>query len=274
MTPTATIDLSGLNGLIYDFQDALIGAGEDGDLPKTVKDQGRLLAWEASTQLGPKKESRGEAKVLADVKQTFAPGPVEVFEFSKRQGAGGDSGLTWLYSGPDFLVGVPQENLQPAMSATTMRSKQRELNEQVKGKAWTQIGKRGKQVVMKWNRIVVKRSAFESLLKMKNKRVGRMRATFAYAAHRLGMDRIPRWISRHFETVAADGAAIYNDAKLNDRTAPSIEFGSSVPGIENFTEQINNAVDRRFHLLTAKIQNIISGYAGDCSAGRRIKRKA
>lgn len=273
MNPTVMIDLSGLNGQLLALQDALVGAGQDGDLSTVIKGEGRLLAMEVSTQLGPKEKARGEAKVYQAVKQTFAPGPETVFEASKRNGRGGDSGLTWLYAGPDFLVGVPMENLQPGLSATQAREQQRGLNQKVSGNAWTKIGRRGKQAVMKWNRIILNRAAFDRLVRDKNTRVGRMRATFAYAAHLLGQSRIPGWISRHFDKVAADGAALYDATKLNDRTAPALAFGSRVPGIENFQEQIDRAVDNRFAKLTVRIAGLIQNYSADWKAGRKISRK-
>lgn len=274
MNTFAVIDLSGLNGQFQAYQDALIGAGQDGDLQLIVKDEGRLLAWDISKALGPRKKSRGEAKVYQDAKRTYAPGPLVAFPQSKRQGAGGDAGLTWLYAGPTFLVGVEHENLQPNLSDTAMRQEQAANNQRTKGKAWLAIGRRGKQAVMKWNRVIVTRGAFNSFVRSKNERVGRMRATFAYAAHMLGQSRIPGWIARHFQKVAADGRAIYNPEKLQNKVAPALQFGSGAPGIENFTELIENSVERRSQMLAAKIGAIIAGYSADWKSGRKISRKS
>jgi len=273
METLAVIDLSGLNGQLQDLQDALIGAGQDGDLVTIVKDEGRLLAWEISKQLGPQEKSRGEAKVYQDAKRTYAPGPLQAFPQSKRNGAGGDSGLSWLYAGPEFLVGAEQENIQPNLTATAMRQAQAANKARIKGKAWLDIGRRGKQAVLKWNRIIVTRGAFDSFVRSKNARVGRMRATFAYAAHMLGQGRIPGWISRHFQKVATDGRAIYDASKLQNKVAPSLQFGSGAPGIDNFTEMIENGVERRTHLLSAKIGAIIASYSADWKAGRKVSRK-
>ena len=274
MNTSADINLTGLNQLIFELNDVLLGAGGgDGDLAKTIHGEARLLAWEISKALGPAVKSMGEDNVLRDAKKTFAPGPVEVFEMSKRNGRGGDSGLTWLYAGPDFLVGVPPENLQLGLSAPAMRRQHQDLKTKINGNAWARIGKRGKQVIQKWNRIIVKRAAFDSFVRAKNARVGRLRATFAYAAHMLGQKRIPSWISRHFNQVAAEGRAIYDQSKLNDRVAPSLQFGSAAPGIANYEPIIIDAIETGTYKIAAKIQDIIHGYAEDWKAGRKITRK-
>jgi hypothetical protein len=273
MNTFAVIDLSGLNSQFQALQDALIGAGQDGDLQTIVKDEGRLLSWEISKQLGPQEKARGEAKVYQDAKRTYAPGPLQAFPQSKRNGASGDSGLTWLYAGPTFLVGAEMENIQPNLSATAMRKDQATNKKRITGKAWLDIGRRGKQAVLKWNRVIVTRGAFDSFVRSKEERVGRMRATFAYAAHMLGHSRIPGWISRHFQKVSTDGRAIYDASKLQNKVAPSLQFGSGAPGIDNFTDMIVNGVERRSHLMSAKIAGIIAGYSADWRSGRRITPK-
>jgi hypothetical protein len=270
----SSIELTMFNARIAELQEALVGAGEDGDLSTSIKGEGRLLAWEISTELGPRKKENGEHKVYLDAKKTFFPEPTKTFPENKRNGKGGDSGLSWLYAGPDFIVGVPQENFQMGISESAMRDQHKSLAEKVSGKAWSKIGKRGKQSVMKLNRIIVKREAFNRFIKSKQTRVGRMRATFAYAAYMLGQTRIPAWVSRHFDKVSADGRAIYDQSKLNDKVSPSLTFGSGAPGIENFEPMIESAVETRLHKLTAKIQDIIHGYSKDWMAGRKITKKA
>lgn len=263
-----------LNGRITELMEALEGAGQPGDLATLMKEEGGRLALECAQQVGPATRADASDKVYQDAKKTYAPEPRKVFPSNKQNGRGGDSGLTWLYGGPDFLVGIPPENLQPSLSESGMRQNLAENKKATIGNAWARIGKRGAQVIQKWNRIVIKRATFNAYVAGKQKRIGRLKAIFAYTAQMLGQTRIPKWVSVHFDQLQGEGKIIFDVTKLTDRQAPEISFGGSAPGlITNFEDKIAGAVETRSHKVFARTQDIIHGYAADWMAGRRITRK-
>lgn len=283
MIPLASIDLSRFNGNIAMIQEALIGAGGDGDLQILVANAGAELAMTISDSLGPKSKPAAEAYVRQDVRSVFQDGPNQIFPIDQR----GSGDMTWLFAKSDMLFGVLTENFQPSLSESGMQStlRNRQLNRvgvssEVSRsgviKARTILGQRGKQRVVRLNRILVQRGRTASLAKsITNKRVGRLRATFAYAAHQLGRERIQKWIKDKFDQVSEDGSAIFNPMKLQNKEAPTLEFGGRAPGlIENFEGKILEAVDKASDRLANIASALIHGYAKDWESARRITSKA
>jgi len=269
------IDMTGWNR----FKDALIlslvGTGQDGDFHKVVKSQAGLLAWEISAQIGPSTKQKGQAKVNRDVAKEFSPGPDRAFDQSKRKPKHGETGITWLYAGPSFLVGVRDADLEPQMETGEMKKKldaARAANFP-RGKAWVGLGKRGRQHVQLHNRTIVSKDRYFALVKAVSDRIGRLRATFASAAEHLGKRNIPKWIKDLFPSVRSDGAAIFEFSGSADNF--NLAFGSRAPGVMSnptIQKKIHNAVHTREHKMEAAVNKLLAGYTYDWNTGRVFRR--
>lgn len=282
MIPLGEIDLSRLNGQLQMLQDALVGAGQPGDMQIIVKDEARLLAMEISNSLGPSSKEIGERRIRSDMKSVFMDMPPFQFQGNKT----GQGSIHWLVATPKKLFGVGLDDYEPNLSISGMKDRLREhqvirvgvsaqVTRQGLRKKQTYLGQRGKQRMVQINRIMVPRGQTAALAKdIADKKVGRLRATFAYAANLLGQTRIPAWIKKHFETVAANGRAIFDGSKLNDKQAPTIVFGSAAPGIENFEGIVLEAIDRRESKLYTRISGIIHGYSTAWKAGLPLRTTA
>jgi hypothetical protein len=269
---TVSFDLSGMNRLLGAIQGALIFNGEEADARVLTKQEARLLAWEISRKLGPKNQAKAKKGIERDVKKQFAALPSNAFDDEK---AGGNIGVRWLYAGPNYLVGVSNGDYFPDAQPSAMEAI---YNANGRGnsdrgqKRFVIDAKRGRQTVSIVNRIMVKRARLNGFISRLVGRVGRMRATFAYTANILGQKRIPGWVARHFQSVSADGKAIFNQEHLNHPTAPYIEFGSRAPGIHHFEEAIEEAIRIRERRMAKRLRLILEGYAKDHAAGQSPRR--
>lgn len=267
------VDLSGMNFLLRGIQDALIGSGESGDARELVRQEARLLSWECSRQLSPRNQAAAKKKISRDLKSVFTALPANGFDGAQ---AGGEHGTRWLYAGPNYLVGVKLEDYQPEADLSTMEGiyNSQGRGRSSRGNRSISAGTRGRQKVTLINRVAVKKSRLNALLRKLSGRIGRLRATFAFTAHMLGQKKVPKWISRHFDSVAADGKAVFDDSALRDPLHPSIVFGSRAPGIENFEDKIAHAVQVREKKLAARLRLILNGYAKDHREGRHVRSHA
>lgn len=269
-------DLKGLSRLVSSLSGALFGNGEDGDLHRVLKTEGGQLAWDISQNLGPATKDAGNAKVERQAKAflTTLPGYSNLEEGQQYSGT---ADFTWLQAGPGFLLGINDEDNQMNASGsdalTYMRAGQRSGS---RGKAFVELGRRGKQKILRLNRTRVSKSAFNSATRAIKEKFGTLRASFAFTAAKLiPGKRVPQWISRHFGT-RANGRAVFNEAGLSHPTEPFLEFGSTSPGVESnpaIVEAIGSGTTRRKILLEAKLKKVLAGYAYDWNTGRVFNRR-
>lgn len=254
MNATVEINATGLNQLIGELQDAMIAYGDEADFRKLMRDQAGILAKEISLKLGPKTQAAGEKKLESVIGKAFTEITVPVFPQSKRGGGKGPLQFMFASSDPNYLVGVDgKATITSTMSAAELAKQSRRSM----GVKWEVVGRRGKQRVVKLNRYLVQLGRKNQLLDALKNRIGRMRATFAYAAAALGRKDTPGWVSRHFSAVRSEGRAIFDMAKLKDKDQPQIVFGSRVPGIENFADMVQEAVDNRSRKVAERAAGII-----------------
>jgi hypothetical protein len=267
-----TIDISGLGRSLNGLSNALVGTGQTGALAMLVRTEVRQLAWEISNELGPKTLEKASAKMEKDLKKVFHPAANsrtgEAYElFEGKQAGNGDT--RWLYAGPNFLVGISPDDYVPGLSADQMQTIYNNLRHTDRGIAWPQKGIRGKQHVIILNRLLVAKQRFKEFLKLKINRLGRLRAIFAYSAFLLGHRNIPAWIKKHFDSVSADGRAIFDVSKLSGPN-PEITFGGSAPGVQSnphIQKKIQTAIHRREEIAHAKLRKVLMGAVYDFNTG-------
>lgn len=268
MIAVQSIDMRGLERLIGDVQGALLAAGEDGDAAQLVKQTGKLLAQDIGRSLSPKSQADQNRRIESDIRSVFRPMPPHIFPEENR---GGDSGTTWLYAGPNYIVGVANEDFFPDAQESAVT---RLLHTEKRGKAWSSPGYRRNSIQHTWilDRIVIKRQQYNALRQRVKGRVGRLKASFFKTFERLGGKGVPGWISKHFGSI--DNISTCHDEGLKSRDFPTLEFGSSAPGISRFVEVVHNAVEVRKHKMVERLKLILSGYARDVSHRIRPRKHA
>lgn len=123
-----------------------------------------------------------------------------------------------------------------------------------------------------FNRILVSDGMRQPYIDSVIARVGMWKATWAYAAFRLGASGIPAFISRHFGRIA--GMAIFNDGGLSNKTAPFIIIGSRWAGNYRMKSGLMTALEVRVRAIKNRVKLIASGYSRDVSRGIRPQRRA
>jgi len=270
-----TFDMTGYNKFVTGLEHALFGTGQDGDMHLVCKVEARQLAMGISNALGPKTKEAGVKKLEKDIRKEFAPGPEQIFEQSKRKSRVFDTGITWLYAGPSFLVGVRDEDFQPNLGVDAMKQQFTAARSAgfTRGNAWSPLGQRGKQHVLRHNRTLVSRERFDALIKSMGGRIGRLRAMFAATARDLGQKRIPGWLLEQIDKVKADSTAIFRITGSGTNFA--IEFGARAPGVASnphIQKAIHGVIEERKHKLKEKMAKIIQGYTYDWNTGAVFKR--
>lgn len=276
MPAEADYDLKGLTALVSALGGALFSSGQDGDLHRVLKSEAGQLAWDISERLGPKTKDAGDNKAERDVKQFLTTRPV-YSNLDESQQYSGYSDYTWLQAGPNFLLGINDEDNQPGASGDDalayLRAGQKTGG---RGKAQIELGQRGKQRLYQLNRTRVSKSAMRGALLAIKEKFGTLRASFAFTASELiPSKRIPAWLKKHFAT-HANGRAVFNPAGLSHPTEPFIEFGSTAKGVESnprIASAIHDGVEHRKALTAAKLKKVIAGYAYDWNTGRVFNRR-
>lgn len=271
----ASVDMRGYSRFYNGLISALVGTGQDGDLAAVCKSEVRTLSMELAHKVGYKSKESGRKAIEKDVRKVIAPGPEVVFEASKRKSAIYETGITWLYAGPAYLVGVRDEDIQLEMSLDAMKTALNTARAASfpRGKGWSLLSKRGKQHVMMRNRILTTRARFDALVNSVAGRAGILKSKFAFAAHKLGQLRIPSWIATHFGNVEQNGSAIFRFVGSGDTFA--IEFGARAPGVlsnEHIQSGIQSALHTRRHKLHEKTAKVLQGHIYDWNTGRVFKR--
>lgn len=122
----------------------------------------------------------------------------------------------------------------------------------------------------KWKaRVVGPPGARDALIAQKKLKVGRWKATWAFAAHELGA-AFPNYISRHFGQIGE--SAVFDPHY--DAVNPSIVFGSRFGDNFRIAGDLKQGFNVRINAIKKRLKLIASGYAQDVAAGIRISRKA
>jgi hypothetical protein len=281
MSEVTAVDLTGLNRFVSELFGALLGAGKggEGDAQQFVKVQAGLLAQEISRELGPKTLEGAEKRIELDVRKFMSVKP-DYSNLNDDLRLSKQSDWTWLSAGPRFLLGIDDLDLKEKVSAgealRLLRAEQTDIPHG-RGNAYIEKGMRGKQHVLRLNRIKVSKMAFAGMVQAIKREAGLLRASFAWTAQRLlqHAKAPPQWVSRHFDTQAG-GRALFNISAINHPTSPSIEFGSTAKGVVDnpiVAGKIAHAVERRKAVMASTLGKVIKGYTYDWNTGRVFRSK-
>ena len=187
----------------------------------------------------------------------------------------------WLFAyqkgESSFLVGADSQDIIGDKSAD-LRPILYDQQNRLRGVKWQDLGERtiktpglrerhkpwrGRQHAIKINRKIVSRAAYERLVRVIQKQLGQLRASFARTAEAFNArKRIQGWVSSQIGETVWNGKSIFNDAGLNHPTEPFVEFGSRAKGVESnpkIAETIHNAFRTRSFILQNKIKDLAKG---------------
>ena len=263
---TASIDIGGFNRMLSAMQNAIVGTSQDsGIMLDVAKSEVKGLSLEINHRLGPTTLESARKYIGKDVRKTFAVGPSSAFTGEKR---GGGSGIVWLQAGPEWLVGTKNDNPYPSIDEMlkALRSDQKRGG---RGNKYLFVGMRGRQHVKELNRWAVSRERIEALVQRIMERVGRMKGSFAMAAHKLGFHGLPKWVTKHFDSLDSSGVGVYRLVIEGNQLA-YIEFGSRAPKVvsnNKIQQSIREAILARRRIMNEKVKKILSGFAYDWNTG-------
>ena len=280
------IDITGLNNFNSQLLGVLIGTGQGGDATMLVRTEAGQLANEIQGLLGPKTKSKADAAVKNNV-QTFLnsdwsdrAGRKKYSTFTTEgQTESNYNGFRWLTAGPNWVLGIKDEDYQLGMSAdVALKNYTKQKAQHSRGKAYIELGtrsaKEGKhQHLLMLNRTRVTKATFTGVVKAITQKVGQSRAAFAYAATQLMPGKsYPSWISKHFPGV--DGKAIFVDSKSAE--FPTVTIGSRAKGVNSnpyIVDKIARAVEARKRIMASKIKNILKGYSYNWKTGQTFRQQ-
>ena len=243
-------------------------------LQRFVEIEAGQWAGDAADILGPKTESEGMDRVKSQVKGQLTTVPLysnldDDQQFSKY----GD--FTWLQAGPNFLLGINDEDNQAGTSPEAALKMYRAGQKSTpRGSAQVRLGKieRTGQIAYRLNRVRVSKSTFAGVLDLLKGSFGKARASFASTTLALGLKRrFPPFVLRHIETVRGEGRAILENNVVGDPMNPNIVFGSTAPGVESNQKMVaalQDAATTRAAKAASKLRKIVAGAVYNINTGQ------
>ena len=258
---TAQYDISNLTAKVSALQGMIIGQGADeGQLAASLRSEMGQLGARIGKQIGPRDKSSATAKVTRDVKQHLAFLPMAQ---NLNQESESYADFTWLYASQFALVGVNDEDLQlQASGEEAMAMLRVGQKTQHRGDAWQELGRRGKQHIMRRNRVIVSKSAFNQVVRSIMGKTGMLKAAFYYAAQKFAPNiTVPAWIAAKMPAVeAADKATTREEGSGTPQGFVEMTVrGAGLASNEMLTQKISAAVRSTEISLQAKCRKILDG---------------
>ena len=250
---TTTIDYAPFNAAMDEVYNAMIGAGKDSDAQNLVWMETKRLALNIVRDTPPPKlaggEAAGKAAITKDLYSLISEAPPEMLDrISAKYGT--SEVETW-----HTKKGGEQEKIRWEHIARSVEELP-DLHNKYRGKRGRPY--RLKKVQGQWkSRIVVDKGIREQYIKRVQANLGRWKAKWALCAFHLGAT-IPKWISRHFDYVAARGA-VYQP-NLEDKLHPNIVFGGSGPDFKRNQALIERAIKIRAKAMSKRAALMLSDY--------------
>lgn len=272
-----TVDLSRLGTKVSEFVGILLGQGYNrGDAQNALTIEAGQCAWKIAEELGPVSTAEAAKKVEKDVKGFLNSdeGHYSVFTGPGQHHAT-DGSMLWLTAGPNWLQGIALKDYQPTAGISeAVKIYYDGRKKGGRGKAYEDLGRRGKQHVHRLNRTRVSGSAFEGVKETISKLFGQSKAAFARtAAELLPNKRIPGWVREKIPLVISNGKSILTDGRASEES-PFIEFGSRAKGVSSnpvIADKIQLGVASSQRTLEAKIRKVISGQTYNWNTGQVFK---
>lgn len=240
--------------------------------PRTiVKSQMGLLMRELASESSPKNRSSLDISINKDLSTVYRPLPRKMLPNVHVNGRG----FVWLMAGPNFLMGVKDQNYHPDDSLSDLqrlfhKTKKAKI---IIGKAYKDIGVRqlkhtrraklvggDRQHLIDANRIMVKRSVYMAFRSWLKTRVGILGASWCAAWDYIGVGgREPQAFKmKHVRDGSHRGAFIDGLGALGNASFTIINRASGSES-KNSTSMIAKVLRHRTEAMKVDLKNILSG---------------
>lgn len=281
MNAIAEYDFSNLRDKVSGFTEALLGNGAElGDLQRMLMTETGQLAGRMGDAVGPKTKDDAQRKIDRDVNRHLTSLPrYSVFTDEDQRNSSKYAEFTWLTAGPNYLLGINDEDNQLGASGEDAYKMLRVAQKgRDRGDAYQKLGRRGKQAVMRLNKVRVSAAALKFVRAKLAGKSGELRAAFyAIAARYVPSKRIPAWIRAKFPQVEASGKSSFNESNLRVKEFASLEFTIRAPGVTSnpgLVQKFNGALEQSAHILAAKTDKILAGFKYDWETGKVFRRRS
>jgi hypothetical protein len=243
------------------------------DAAEYVRSEAARLSDECANQLSRRGKNGGEHTIAKDVKSVFMPEPGQIFQDHRKDG----TTLTWLYATPYDLIGVSSLHDHRQDSVDDMLTVYYPIVGKMPVERRALLGVRrtslrttkhghkiASQRVQEVQRLLVAKSAYKRFAALLMSHKGRLEASFADTARKLmGKSNAPARVRKHFPSPKN----ITND-RTGNLSFPTVEFGSTAPGVTRFVPLIENAIRVRTQKMKLRLQHIVGSYGRSKKAGR------
>lgn len=223
---------------------------------EAVEYQGGLLVRDLVAGANPKNLSKAQKKADADVRKVFAAGPNQAFPFDQR---GGKKGITWLYASKGAVVGAHNADVKPTADLGEMKKDYAAERGGLRGNAFKELGRRGRQKTVLWNRIIVGKERFKRFTVSVRDKFGLQKAAWAYGWDVLKVKgRLPAWIRKHLTSGKAKGMLVNG---LATPGKPHLTVISRATGVEHASSlrAVRAAIRKRIGSMQADLKHYLSG---------------
>lgn len=269
---TASYDFSNLRDKLSGLAGALVGRGAgEGDIQQCLRVEAGQCAWKIAQSLGPGTHAQAAKRLNSDIHQYFSDKPT-YSNLDVDQQYSSTSDFTWLAAGPNFLVGINDEDNQTGISADeAVKTYYENKNIGPRGNAWERVGTRGKQAVMRLNRIRIRPGTMNGMRRAIEARFGQSKAAFARTAVHYLKRSFPNWVTRAIPDAVLNGKSILSEIGLRSTKEPFLEFGSRAPGVTSnprMVAAIQAGAKWSEITLAAKCRKVIAGQIYNWNTGQ------
>ncbi len=261
------VDSDGLNRVLGDLREALLGQGKDVSTILVSEHRALIRTICNFTPPMPRSQAkqRGEAAVIMDIRSLIKEaGPQFLDEIGSEYGLKDINAHRTRKDGTELHLLWDNIILNPA-NIPDVHNRYRNRRGRI-----PKENNFGQGV---WNaRIVVEKGQRSAYIKQVQSHVGRWKARWAYCGAKLGDNRYPNWITRHFGYVS--GNATLQSQLNGDAGEMFIQSGGRGPNFAENTDKIYSAMTMRVNAIKRRIKLIVSGYAKDVAQGLKVRAKA
>jgi hypothetical protein len=266
---TVATDYAPFTAQLDALYNAFVAKGRESDAQNVLQDQTRLLVRKIAALTPPPGLNSaalkmGENAIKNDLEGLIAEANPELFDSIKAEYGtkNVDAPFTNKKGEEKRLI---WENLTDDVGQLP------ELHNRYRRK-WGRARK-ARQAQGQWRAFVVvpHGGTREAYIKQVQKNVGRWKAKWALVGKKLGDERWPAWIKRHFEY--AEKYVTFT-ADLDNRENPSITFGGRGPDFRREEVRIRDAFRSRIKIISKHIRHILNDYADVQTKGQKIAQRA
>lgn len=247
---TCEYDITVLSKRVTELIGMLPARGQE-----AIKTEAGQLAGRMGDACGPVSRSYGYYMTDKEVQKAFTILPFSNLEMMESEKF---ADFTWLYASPYALVGINDEDnisKQGNQEAIEVFYAGRKLAP--RGKSYVEIGRRGKQHIMRLNKPAVSAGQMSYVKKAMRDRVGQLKASFYRIAKAFVPNKpVPAWIERKFDSVVSNGKSKYMEAP------DLIEMTVTAPGVvENpkLVAKLQGAINWSTASVQSKLKKLAQG---------------